>query len=154
MNRQFDSPLFFQRGGLGVLNPMTRIFNKPELEEFRSNLRSNQTDAERKLWSRLRKKQFLGHRFIRQFSIGRFIVDFYCPKLRLAIELDGGQHDSEESRIYDDTRSNYLSSLGIRVVRFWDNELLNNIEGVLEKLVTILTPPTLPFPKKGRNVLV
>ncbi|HCM37420.1 MAG: hypothetical protein UV61_C0004G0038 [Candidatus Gottesmanbacteria bacterium GW2011_GWB1_43_11] len=128
---------------------MTRIFNKPELEKYRSRLRNNQTDAERKLWSKLRKRQFFGHRFVRQFSIGKFIVDFYSPQLRVAIELDGGQHNSDQNKFYDQKRSDYLKSLGIRVVRFWDNELLNNMEGVLEKLTEHITPPHLPFPKRG-----
>lgn len=134
-----------------MLIKVTLIFNKPEIKKFRTRLRNNQTEAERKLWSRLRKRQFFGYRFVRQFSIGNFIIDFYSPELRLAIELDGSQHMLEKNKSHDESRSKRLRELGIKIVRFWDNDLLNNTDGVLEQLKNYLTPPDLPFRKRGGN---
>ena len=91
-------------------------------------LRKDMTDAERMLWSKLRSKQF-GVKFRKQVPVGRYIVDFYSYDYHLAIELDGSQHlDNDE---YDAIRTQYLESLNINVLRFWNNEVLTNIEGVL-----------------------
>jgi len=92
------------------------------------NLRKNMTPAERKLWAYLERSQ-LGFRFRRQHAIGNFIVDFCCIKKKLIIELDGSQHlDLQE---YDEDRSKYLESRGYRVIRFWNNDVMSNIEGVI-----------------------
>lgn len=73
-------------------------------------------------------------KFFRQYSVGPYILDFYCPTIKLAVELDGGQHNQPESKEYDETRSEYLKTKGIKVVRFWDNEVLLNMESVLTEL--------------------
>lgn len=73
-------------------------------------------------------------------------MDFFSPKLRLAIELDGGQHAEEENKAYDEVRSNFLKAHDIEVVRFWNNEVLQNIEGVLFRIAEKITPPSLPLP--------
>ena len=73
-------------------------------------------------------------RFRRQHSIDRFIVDFYCAEDQLVIEIDGGQHNKDESRETDEKRTEWLKEIGYEVLRFWDNEVLTNIEGVLEKI--------------------
>jgi Uncharacterized protein conserved in bacteria len=94
-------------------------------------LRINMTDAERKLWSRLRNRQLLGFKFVRQEPVGRFIADFACREADLLVELDGGQH--AESR-WDDQRTLELMGHGYAVLRFWNNDVLSNIDGVLQAI--------------------
>jgi len=108
-------------------------YNK-NLKQFSQNLRKNMTDAERRLWSRIRGKQLKGYQFYRQKIIGEYIVDFICPKAKLVIELDGGQHYSEEGRQKDKIRDEYLLGLGLQVLRFSDREVLTQTEAVLEKI--------------------
>ncbi len=91
-------------------------------------LRRNQTDAEKKLWSILRRDG-LGHSFRRQHPIGPYIVDFVCLSRRLVIEADGGQHN-EKQAAHDDARTTWLEARGYSVLRFWNNDILGNIEGV------------------------
>ncbi len=118
---------------------MSFLRNDPMLKERRRQLRRNQTDAERAFWARVRNRQFLGMRFFRQYSVGPYILDFYCPALKLAIELDGGQHNQTEAREYDAARSEFLHAHGIEVIRFWNDEILREIEGVLARLELKLT---------------
>lgn len=96
------------------------------------------TDAERLLWSKLRRKQLRGCQFYRQRIIGNYIVDFYCPKGKIIIEVDGSQHYSEEGNRKDKAREYYLRKLGIKILRFPDTEVLNNLEGVVEKIYGML----------------
>jgi len=96
------------------------------------NLRKSQTNAEKRLWSHLRRKQIHGRRFRRQVPIGPFIVDFFCPKLKLIIEADGGQHAFTQSK--DQKRTEWLESRGYTVLRFWNNEIIENIEEVVAKI--------------------
>src|SRR3954452_4384621 len=91
-------------------------------------LRANQTDAETKLWNRVRNRQINGDKFVRQEPIGRYICDFVCREELLVIEVDGGQH--AESR-RDEVRDRYLRTQGYRIMRFWNNDVLSNTEGVL-----------------------
>jgi very-short-patch-repair endonuclease len=79
-------------------------------------------------------------RFFRQYSIGPDILDFYCPTLKLAVELDGGQHNECENREYDDARSEYLRAQDIEVMRFWNHDILTNINSILSKLAERITP--------------
>ncbi|MEQ1527421.1 MAG: endonuclease domain-containing protein [Gallionella sp.] len=92
-------------------------------------LRSNMTDVERLLWQSLRGKQINGYRFRRQHPIGKYIADFACVEQRLVVELDGSQHQNQLA--YDEQRSLYLQEQGWRVLRFWNNDMLENFEGVL-----------------------
>jgi len=92
------------------------------------------TDAERVLWSRVRGKQLKGLQIYRQRIIGNYIIDFYCPGAKLAIEIDGGQHYTDEGVREDKKRDDYLKSLGIKVLRFSDREVLENIEGAIERI--------------------
>ena len=95
-------------------------------------LRRDATDAERRLWSALRDRRLSGYRFRRQFPIGRFIVDFACTKHRLIVEADGSQHaDSEPDR----ERTAWLEEQGWRVLRFWNNDVLTNTNGVVETVL-------------------
>ena len=93
-------------------------------------LRKNSTDAERLLWRHLKAKQLDGLKFRQQEQIGRFIADFVCYEKRLIIEADGGQHAQEKEK--DEERTQWLNSQGFTVLRFWNNEILTNIEGVME----------------------
>jgi very-short-patch-repair endonuclease len=93
-------------------------------------LRRSSTDAENLLWRRLRRKELAGHKFRRQQPVDNFIVDFICFEKRIVIEVDEGQHSIER----DDERENYLTRNGFKVLRFWNNEVLQNIEGVLEEI--------------------
>ena len=99
---------------------------------------SYQTDAEQKLWSTVRNRQLAGLKFRRQVPIGAYIVDFYCHECRLVLELDGSQHLAQLE--YDDIRTCFLQAQGIRVLRFWNNEILSNIEGVLQQIYTEAFP--------------
>ena len=111
-------------------------------------LRRAQTDAEKKLWDRLKGGQLHGIKFRRQFPIGPFFADFCAAKELLVIELDGSQHMDMTAR--DEKRTKYLESLGYRVVRFWDNDALASTEEVIEKISNLLKDPLVsPWPRAG-----
>ena len=116
---------------------MKSIFNSLRLKSVRRKLRHNLTEAEIKLWSRLRKSG-LGYKFRRQFSVGNFILDFYCPKLRLAIEIDGKQHTTSENREYDYSRTDFLEEYNIKVLRFENYEVINNLDQVCNKILDVI----------------
>ena len=103
-----------------------------DLLQFARNLRKKQTDAEARLWQLLRDRRFAGRKFRRQHSIPPYIVDFYCDEARLIVEVDGGQH--AEARRYDEKRTHFLEHRGLRVIRFWNHEVLNMTEVVCEAL--------------------
>jgi very-short-patch-repair endonuclease len=120
------------------------------------------TDAEARLWHALRRDQLNGLHFRRQHPIGPFTVDFYCPSLRLAVEVDGGQH-AEQRKQADDRRTKWLAEKGVTVVRYWNNDVLSNLEGVLSDLLgyteslaqAAATPsPALPLSGGGRGEIV
>ena len=102
------------------------------LKTLSRDLRGNLTDSERILWSRLRRKQILGVSFYRQKPIGEYIVDFYAPKAKLVVEVDGSQHLEDEQMQRDKLRDEYLHGQGLEVLRFYSNDVLRNIEGVME----------------------
>ena len=104
------------------------------LKHISRTLRRNMTDAEALLWSKLRGKQIKCLQFYRQRIIGRYIADFYCPKSKLVIEIDGGQHYSKEGREKDLKRDEYMRKAGITVLRFSDRDVLGNIDAVLEEI--------------------
>lgn len=111
------------------------------------SLRRNLTDAELRLWTRLRAHRLEGISFRRQVPIGAYIVDFVCLAERLIIEVDGGQHGSSR----DEVRDAWLKSQDFKILRFWNNDVLSNIEGVLEKILETVrrSPPSLSLPRKG-----
>ena len=114
-------------------------------------LRIQQTDTERLLWKHLRNRQFIGFKFRRQQVIGPYIVDLVCFETRLVVELDGGQHTEQQTE--DTVRTTFLQSQGFRVVRFWNNEVLGNIEGVLDSIRSVLTLPSpCPLPQGEREL--
>ncbi|MHB1357433.1 MAG: endonuclease domain-containing protein [Anaerolineae bacterium] len=101
-------------------------------------LRREQTTAEGLLWALLRDRQIMGYKFRCQQAIGPYLLDFYCVKAHLGIELDGGQHNEKVIYERDTERTAYLEALGINVVRFWNFEVLQNTESVLQELCNIL----------------
>ena len=110
------------------------IINMPTQKENARYLRKNITPQERKLWGVIRNRQFYGYRFLRQYVIDIYIVDFICREKKLIIEIDGGQHNEPKNLEYDKQRSLYLESKGYRTIRFWNNEIDNNLTGVYKQL--------------------
>ena len=127
-----------------------------DLKEKAQQLRRNLTDSERVLWSRLRNKQLAGVQFYRQKPIGKHIVDFYSSRTKLVVEVDGSQHMQSNHSHKDRSRDEYLSSLGLKVLRFNSREVLEETNGVVEVILQTITeringeiPPCPPFPKGG-----
>jgi len=110
------------------------IHNRKELKELRQTLRTNATPAEWTLWNKLKQKQLDGRKFRRQHSVGDYILDFYCPMEKLCIELDGVYHFTSTQKQLDQLRTEYLNSLDIKVLRFENKDVLENIETVLKKI--------------------
>ncbi|MGQ9851679.1 MAG: endonuclease domain-containing protein [Aggregatilineaceae bacterium] len=110
-----------------------------DLLEFARRLRKEQTDAERLMWSLLRDRLLAGFKFRRQHPVALYILDFYCHEASLAVELDGGQHNEPDERARDTKRSAFLEAQSIRVLRFWNNDVFQNTEGVLEAIFDALT---------------
>jgi very-short-patch-repair endonuclease len=104
---------------------MTKLYNKKSEQEKRRQLRNTMTYCEKIVWMYLRKKQF-GYRFLRQYSVDKYVVDFYCPKLKLVVEIDGDVHDLPEQKEYDEKRQKELEEFGITFVRIKNEELLGN----------------------------
>jgi very-short-patch-repair endonuclease len=109
-------------------------------------LRREMTDAERKLWSRVRAGQ-LGVKFRKQTWLGLFVADFLCVEAKLVVEVDGGQHDRARSK--DDRRATAMAALGYRTIRFWNNDVLENIDGVLSVIQDALPSPSRPTASDG-----
>jgi very-short-patch-repair endonuclease len=111
-----------------------KIYYNPKLKQLARNLRINSTLSEVLLWNELKGKQLKGYQFMRQKPIGNFIVDFYCTKLKLVIEIDGESHLNPENKKRDLIKDKYLDSIGLSVIRIDDMELKNNISVVIENL--------------------
>ncbi len=105
------------------------------------NLRKNRTDAENRMWYFLRNRRLSGYKFVREKVIGKYIADFVCREKKLIIEVDGGQHMAAAA--YDQQRTKDLEAIGYQVVRFWNNEVHENIQGVMENILNLLenVPP-------------
>jgi very-short-patch-repair endonuclease len=112
-------------------------------------LRTNQTDAEKRLWYHLRAHRFMGLKFKRQKPIGRYIVDFVCMERRLIIEIDGGHH--ADAALKDQQRDAWLRGQGYAVLRFWNNEVMQQLEGVLEQIRYAVSLSPTPSPASGRG---
>jgi very-short-patch-repair endonuclease len=129
------------------------IYNRPHQLARRRELRKNSSAPEERLWSKLRRQQ-LGVRFRRQHGVGRYITDFYCAEWALVIELDGDSHFTPETQVYDAERDRFMYSLGLRVLRFLNRDVMENMEGVVEQIVAVgnerFTPSlTLPLSVEG-----
>jgi len=133
---------------------MTQIFNRSELKQRRRELRRNMTGSERRLWSFLRRKQFDGQRFRRQYSVGVYVLDFYCPEVHLAIEIDGPSHKTSKAVLYDKNRQEEIEFLGIRFLRFTNEQVDREIATVLKAIretIAILRSTHHPSPDQGEG---
>ena len=110
------------------------LYNNKTFRDRRRELRNNQTHAEKLLWKHIFRNKVFGLRFLRQYGVGPYILDFYCPKIRLGVELDGSIHKEKENKIYDKDRERFLESLDINIIRFWNYDVLNNLAETLNKL--------------------
>ncbi len=113
--------------------------NNPALKERRRELRRNQTPAEKIIWERVRGRRLDGFRFLRQYSVGSYILDFYCPSKKLGIEIDGGQHRAKDGSMYDQERTSYLEGFGIKTIRIQNEEVIKNRQEVLSKILQSLS---------------
>ena len=122
------------------------------LQTFARNMRAAPTDAEAILWRQLRAHRFAGFKFKRQQPIGNYIVDFVCFEAKVIIEVDGGQHNGSDA---DMERDAWLESQGFLVLRFWNNDVLRNLDGVLARILEVVVPsPSVPPPPGGREELL
>jgi len=111
----------------------------PDVFKKAKELRRYETDSEKLLWSKLSRNQVAGQHFRRQHPINKFIADFYCTKLKLAIEVDGSIHDLPENKRYDIGRSNILNDFGIKVIRFTNKQILNDLDNSVEIILKTVT---------------
>lgn len=129
-----------------------KLNNLNYLKSNRKQLRNNLTPAEASLWKLLQGKKLGARKFRRQHSVGNYILDFYCPSEKLAIELDGAGHYTEEGIKKDEVRTTFLNAFGIKVIRFENKLIFENTEWVLEEISRSFTPPRpadTPPPKEG-----
>ena len=119
---------------------------KPNLVKRAKELRHNETEAEQLIWSWVRSKKLNGVKFRRQQPIGIYIVDFVSFEKKLIIEIDGGQHSFEENKVNDEVRTQWLESQGFRIIRFWNNEVSSNLEGVIAQIKEVLEDHPHPDP--------
>jgi very-short-patch-repair endonuclease len=135
------------------------MYRDKNQRDFARSLRNNSTDAERKLWNVLRAEKLKGYKFRRQAAIGDYVVDFVCFSHKLVVELDGGQHNEAEHKQYDEKRSNWLYSRGFHVLRFWNHDVFENIDGIADVILcaledarrTLAPPPSPALPAEGRE---
>ena len=120
--------------------------------DIKRRLRSTMTGPETRLWSKLKARQFQGLKFRRQHGIGPYIVDFYCPEQSLVIEVDGDSHADADQIVKDGQRERYLQSLGLHVIRYCNDDIMKNLDGVLEDLSgKISSGATSPNPSLRRR---
>ncbi|MES2049547.1 MAG: endonuclease domain-containing protein [Pseudomonadota bacterium] len=122
---------------MDIIHPHHAAKLQEDLKTWAKEMRKKMPDAEVLLWKLLRNRSIAGAKFRRQHPVGRYILDFYCDEKKLAIELDGSQHVDQSE--YDQQRDVYLNTLGIRVLRFWNNQMLQETEAVLEVIYLALT---------------
>jgi very-short-patch-repair endonuclease len=145
---------------------MTEVFNRLNERGNRRHLRNEMPGSEVMLWARLKGRQLSGCKFRRQYGVGPFVIDFYSPEIKLGVELDGDSHFQEGARAYDEQRTRYISSFGIRIMRFLNADVDENLDGVLEAIGQVVlerramnaasqppgqTPPGPPFLRGGRE---
>ena len=131
-----------------------RTYNNLNLKTFAKSNRKESTKSEKIIWNLIRNKK-IGARFRRQHQIGDYVIDFVSIEKKLIIEIDGGQHNNEQDVKYDEKRTLYLKNLGFKVIRFWNNDVLNNLDGVYDIISKILQgerPHPNPLPDKGEGI--
>lgn len=123
---------------------MTKVFNRVDIKSRRQLLKRNTPRAEIILWQKLRNRQHYGYKFRRQYSIDKYILDFYCPQAKLAIEVDGDSHYTNKAPQFDKVRQNSIENYGIIVLRFTNHDVYNRITNVLEAINSALVKLTSP----------
>ena len=118
---------------------MGQFYSNPRIKPVRRNLKHQMTGPEKKLWYALRDRRLNGLKFRRQYSIGRYIVDFYCASARIAIEIDGDSHYIGDTPAYDKAREEFIEDNGITMLRFTNQEVMKSIEGALQTILTATT---------------
>ena len=116
----------------------TKRDRSQRLLTFARAMRTESTDAEKRIWRILRDRRFIGFKFRRQYPVGGYIIDFFCAHVRLGIELDGGQHNDDPNRQYDEQRTEDLKLSRVQIVRFWDNDVLKHTDAVSEAIYQAL----------------
>jgi very-short-patch-repair endonuclease len=111
-------------------------------KDHAKKLRSNMTEVEKILWYQLRAKRLNGNKFRRQANVGNYIVDFVCFDKKVIVELDGGQHNFQDNITYDSNRSRWLKSEGFKILRFWNNDITNNLDAVLDCIINAIQSPS------------
>ena len=133
---------------------MTKVYNKKSEQPKRKQLRNNPTYAEKILWLSLRKRQVEGVRFLRQYSVNKFVIDFYAPEIKLAIEVDGCSYTGKEK--YDMERQKYIENFNIMVIRFKNEQVIGNPDEVVEEIKAVIRGINEPLPAspllKGRSL--
>jgi very-short-patch-repair endonuclease len=117
---------------------MTLAFNKKKEQKKRRYFRKNMPKSEVILWSKLKNKQILGERFLRQYSVDQYVLDFYCPRLKLAIEVDGDSHFMRGAEEQDKVRQEYIEAFGIRFLRFTNEDVCKNVDGVCQTIYSVI----------------
>ncbi len=149
------SPSYQEGGdeeGVSATN-MVQIRNKRELKLTRAKLRKNMPAPEAILWQKIRSGQ-LGVKFRRQFCVNNFVLDFYSSSTKLAVEIDGDSHfTDQEARLKDEKRDRFLLSLGIKVIRFTNKDIMENLDGIIGKIIEEIPPLSLPlFREQGEKI--
>ncbi|WP_019487914.1 endonuclease domain-containing protein [Kamptonema formosum] len=128
---------------------MTKLYNKTSEKLKRQQLRREMTKAEKLLWEKLKSQQLENCKFRRQYSVDKFVIDFYSPEIKLAIEVDGDSHFQDGAIEYDAERQTFIESVGINFLRFTNDEVYHNLEGVIEviagKIQLLRRPPQPPL---------
>lgn len=120
---------------------MGKVHNQQRSTPSRRTLRQNLSEPEQRLWYHLRDKRLQGSKWRRQQSFGKYVVDFYCAQVRLAVEIDGDSHFTDEAEVYDNKRTAYLNTNGIQVLRYTNHDVMHNIERVLTDIAARLPSP-------------
>jgi len=131
-----------------ALDPKGNVRYLSQLKLLSRKNRKTPTITEKKIWEELLMKRKTGYKFLRQKPINRFILDFYCSELNLAIEIDGGSHDKKKG--YDQARDLFLQQIGIKTIRFTNDEILNQIDNVKIRLMNLISPPCQGRVPEGR----
>jgi very-short-patch-repair endonuclease len=141
------SPSFKEKAGMRFINKegMTQLYNLEKYKFLRRKLRQDITVSEKIFWRRLRDRRF-NYKFRRQYSVGKYIIDFYCPQLRLAIEIDGATHETKEQLENDRLKEEFLKSHNIILKRYLNVDLKENIGAVMDDLYNFIEKITSPHP--------
>jgi very-short-patch-repair endonuclease len=130
---------------------VTQFFNKSTEKAKRRRLRSDSPTAENTIWTSLRRKNIAGYKFRRQYSVGPYVIDFYCPALKLAVEIDGDSHFIGNAVEDDKRRQAFIEAFGIRFLRFTNQDVYDNLEGVLESIIRVALNKSKPTSNEEKS---